>query len=90
MLGIIFTAALFLWKVIQLILLGPPAPEWAEGEHKLLDLTRREVWILAPMMLATVIFGIFPGLLLNLINPSTLDILASASNVAVALAPFLR
>ncbi|MCW5852745.1 MAG: NADH-quinone oxidoreductase subunit M [Anaerolineae bacterium] len=89
-LGIIFTAALFLWKVIQLILLGPPAPEWAEGEHKLLDLTRREVWILAPMMLATVIFGIFPGLLLNLINPSTLDILASASNVAVALAPFLR
>ncbi|MCW5852427.1 MAG: NADH-quinone oxidoreductase subunit M, partial [Anaerolineae bacterium] len=89
-LGIIFTAAFFLWKVIQLILLGPPNEEWAHGEHRISDLNRREVWILAPLALATLVFGLYPRFLLDLINAATLSILGQAGNVAVALAPFLR
>ena len=89
-LGIIFTAAFFLWKVIQLILLGPPNEEWAHGEHRISDLSRREVWVLAPLALATLIFGLYPRFLLDLINAATMSILGQAGNVAVALAPFLR
>ena len=84
-LGIIFTAAFFLWKVIQLILLGPPNPEWSEGEHKLQDLNRSETWILGPIAACTLVFGIIPGILLVAINASSLNILAQASNVQVAL-----
>ena len=84
-LGIVFTAAFFLWKVIQLILLGSPNPEWTEGEHKLQDLTRSETWILGPIAACTLLFGVVPGILLVAINASSLNILAQASNVQIAL-----
>ncbi len=89
-LGIIFTAAFFLWKVIQMILLGPPNPEWAHGEHRLVDLNRREVQILVPLALATLVFGLFPSLLLNMINATTVAILGGAANVTVALSQLVR
>jgi NADH-quinone oxidoreductase subunit M len=81
-LGIVFTAAFFLWKVIQLILLGPPNPEWAV-EHPLKDLTRKELWTLLPLAAATLIFGIYPRVLLDPINQATVAILSNASGGAV-------
>ena len=91
-LGIIFTAAFFLWKVIQMILLGPPNEAWTHEPHDLRqnDLKRPEIVILAPLALATLVFGVYPAPLLNVINQATINILGSAGNLGIALNQFIR
>ncbi len=63
-LGILFTAAFILWKVIQMLLLGPQNERWIGTP----DLTGREMAMLAPLVVLMVLFGVWPKPILDLIN----------------------
>ncbi|MBI5650811.1 MAG: NADH-quinone oxidoreductase subunit M [Chloroflexi bacterium] len=73
-LGIVFGAAMLLWKVIQNVLLGT----FDEGkwEHKhLFDLTMPEILTLTPLVILMVLIGVYPSVLLNTINTISTAIL---------------
>ncbi len=63
-LGIIFTAAMFLWKVIQNVLLGPLNEKWAG----LGDMQPFEIISLVPLVFLMVLIGVYPSVILNTIN----------------------
>lgn len=67
-LGIIFSAGYFLWT-IQRMFFGPYHLKFGTQEQVLSDLGRREKLMLLPLAILVFIFGIFPHLLLALINP---------------------
>lgn len=64
-LGIVITAAYAL-KLYQKVATGPPSPA-VEG---IPDLRGREITALAPIVLLTLALGVFPGPVLNVINPA--------------------
>ena len=63
-LGILFTAAFILWKVIQMLLLGPQNERWIETE----DLNTQELAMLAPLMVFMILFGLYPWPILEFIH----------------------
>lgn len=63
--GIVLTAALFL-RALQAAWLGEPAERW----RRLPDLGRRELAALLPLIVLTVALGLWPALLLELIESS--------------------
>jgi NADH-quinone oxidoreductase subunit M len=66
-LGVILAAIYLLWAY-QRVFTGLPTRE----ENRLLsDLTAREVALLAPLAALVVVLGLYPGLLLDRITPST-------------------
>jgi NADH-quinone oxidoreductase subunit M len=72
-LGIVITAAFFLWKVIQMILLGPENERWAG----ISDLTTAETLALAPLVFFMVLVGVYPGPVVDVINTATSTLLTS-------------
>lgn len=81
-LGIIFTAAMFLWKVIQNVLLGAfDEHKWKEKEEKegihLTDVFRFEVVTLAPLLFLMVLIGVYPSVILNTINTLSVALLSA-------------
>lgn len=54
-LGLIVTAGYFLY-MIQRVLLGPLNERWAG----ILDINKRELWTLIPLMIITIVIGIYP------------------------------
>lgn len=70
-LGVILTAAYFLWKVIQKVLLGTANENWA----KLPDLHGYEVLTLVPLAVLMIVIGIYPNWILDTINVATQAIL---------------
>jgi NADH-quinone oxidoreductase subunit M len=75
LLGIVFTAALFLWKVIQGMFLGTLNERW----RGLPDMHGWEVAALLPLVILFVLFGVYPAPLLNLINQGVEKVLALMS-----------
>jgi NADH-quinone oxidoreductase subunit M len=71
LLGVVFTAALFLW-MIQRMFLGELNPRWAA----LKDMDRGELFAIVPLAVLTLAVGIYPLPLLNLINGAMTNILA--------------
>lgn len=75
MLGLLFTGA-YILKGIKKVLHGPLNEHWAhdgpaavgQGEHKLTDITPREILIMAPLMLLILWIGIYPAWILDVIN----------------------
>ena len=65
LLGIVVTAALFL-LALQRAFLGEPSERWAT----LPDLGRRELAALAPLIVLTIALGVYPPLVLELIESS--------------------
>ncbi len=63
--AIVLAAVYALW-MYQRIMTGPDLP--AEADYR--DLDRREVGVVAPLLLALVLFGFYPQPLLEVINPS--------------------
>ncbi|GAA2571272.1 complex I subunit 4 family protein [Pseudonocardia hydrocarbonoxydans] len=63
-LGIVVTAALFL-LAYQRVFLGETRAPGSTG-----DLTAVEAWAIAPLMVATVVIGVFPRFLLDVIEPA--------------------
>ncbi len=74
--GIIFGAALLLWKVIQNVLLG--AFDESKWEHKhLTELSRAEVLTLTPLVILMVLIGVYPSAILNTINTISVALLSA-------------
>lgn len=72
--GIVLTAAYFLWKVIQKVLLGKAEEKWA----KLPDLKGYEVLTLVPLAVLMLLIGIYPTWLVTTINAAAEIILKAA------------
>lgn len=70
-LGIIVTAAFFLWKVIQMILLGSENERW----KGIADLNMAEVLALAPLVFFMVFIGVYPAPVVNVINATSRSML---------------
>lgn len=70
-LGVVFTAAYFLWKVIQKVLLGTANEKWA----KIPDLKGYEILTLVPLAVLMFAIGIYPNWMLDTINVATNEIL---------------
>ena len=70
--GIVLAAVYVLW-MYQRTMTGPGR----EGAAVVPDLDRREVGMVAPLLLALVLFGFYPMPLLDVINPFVHDSLAS-------------
>lgn len=71
MLGVVFTAAYFLWKVIQKVLLGTAGERW----QSLADLKSFEVLTLVPLAVLMIAIGIYPTWILDTINGATMTIM---------------
>jgi NADH-quinone oxidoreductase subunit M len=73
LLGIVFGAAMLLWKVIQNVLLGAFNEKWAG----LKDIQAYEVVTLAPLVFLMVLIGLAPSVVLNTINAISVAILSA-------------
>jgi len=71
-LGIVFGAAMLLWKVIQNVLLGAFNEKWAG----LKDVEAYEVITLAPLLFLMVLIGVAPAVVLDTINTISVAILS--------------
>jgi len=69
--GIVVTAAFILWKVIQMVFLGPLNDKWAAME----DMHAYELVSMAPLLIFMVLFGVYPAPFLNIINNSVVVLL---------------
>jgi NADH-quinone oxidoreductase subunit M len=67
-LGLVVTAAYYLWA-IQRMFFGPLNIKGGHTLEQLYDLKTREYFLLLPLALAALVFGIFPQIMLNMINP---------------------
>jgi NADH-quinone oxidoreductase subunit M len=70
-LGIVFGAAMLLWKVIQKVLLGAFNEKWSG----LKDMERYEVITLAPLLFLMVLVGVYPSSVLDTINTLSVAVL---------------
>jgi len=66
LLGILVTAGLFLWA-LQRVLLGPPRGTVADFA----DLRRYEVVAIAPLLLLSLVLGVLPRWLLDVVEPAS-------------------
>jgi NADH-quinone oxidoreductase subunit M len=78
--GIVITAAFILWKVIQLLLLGPQNERWAAVP----DLTASEMGMLVPLTAIMILFGVYPLPLLDLIDSATRSLLPALNTFTEA------
>ena len=65
-LAIVVVAGLYL-RSISLVFLGEPDDKWL----KMPDLDRREIIVLAPLVILTIMIGVAPAWLLEVINTTT-------------------
>jgi NADH-quinone oxidoreductase subunit M len=72
-LGVVFGAAMMLWKVIQSVLLGPFNEKWAG----LKDLSAFEVITLVALLFLMVLIGVYPSVILNTINTFSVNVLSA-------------
>ncbi|MDP4675568.1 MAG: NADH-quinone oxidoreductase subunit M [Candidatus Nanopelagicales bacterium] len=69
-LGIVFTAA-YVLRFYQRTATGPVPAAYAPGSaHPMTDVKAREVTALAPLVLLTIVLGVFPTPALDVINPA--------------------
>ncbi|MEW5827561.1 MAG: NADH-quinone oxidoreductase subunit M [Chloroflexota bacterium] len=67
MIGLLFTGA-YILKGIKNVLHGPLNEHWAHGEHKLTEISLREVLVMAPLMALILWIGVWPAWILDVIN----------------------
>lgn len=73
MLGLLFTGA-YILKGIRKVLHGPPNVNWSQGEHKLAEISTREVVVIAPLMALMLVIGVWPAWILDIINKAVLHL----------------
>jgi NADH-quinone oxidoreductase subunit M len=71
MLGLLFTGA-YILKGIKSVLHGPMNEHWAHGEHKLTEITTREILVMAPLMALILVIGVWPAWILDVINKAVM------------------
>ncbi|MCX7918930.1 MAG: NADH-quinone oxidoreductase subunit M [bacterium] len=74
--GIVLTAGYILY-MLQRILLGPFNEKW----NALTEINKRELSTLIPLIILTILIGVYPALLLNLINPTITTLIAKVGGV---------
>jgi hypothetical protein len=85
----ILGAAYLLW-MFQRVVTGEPSDFIRGLGHHLTDMTPIEIITLAPLATLVVVFGILPGLLLEVVQPSVDSVLkAVAAGAPVALGPIV-
>lgn len=67
MIGLLMTGA-YILKGIKKVLHGPLNDHWTHGEHKLTEISTREVVVMLPLMALILVLGIWPAWLLNVID----------------------
>lgn len=67
MLGLLMTGA-YILKAIKMVLHGPLNEHWAHGEHRLTEMNRRELLVMAPLMALILLIGLWPAWILDVIN----------------------
>jgi len=67
MLGLLFTGA-YVLKALKKVLHGPLNEHWASGEHRLTDISTREIIVMVPLMVLMLVIGIWPMPILEIIN----------------------
>jgi NADH-quinone oxidoreductase subunit M len=67
MLGLLMTGA-YILKGIKQVLHGPLNEKWAHGEHRLTEISTREIIVMAPLMALILVIGIWPAWILDVIN----------------------
>jgi NADH-quinone oxidoreductase subunit M len=67
MLGLLFTGA-YILKGIKKVLHGPVNEHWAHGEHRLTEISTREILVMVPLMGLILWIGVWPAWILNVIN----------------------
>jgi NADH-quinone oxidoreductase subunit M len=77
--GVIFSAAYALW-LYRRVVMGDLIKESLKS---ITDMTRREKWIFAPLVAMTLLLGVYPALVLDIIGPS---VAALVDNYDTALA----
>jgi NADH-quinone oxidoreductase subunit M len=75
-LGIVLTAGYILY-MLQRILLGPLNEKW----NGLTEINKRELVTLIPLIILTILIGIYPALLLNMINPTMTALVAAVGGI---------
>jgi len=66
--GLLITA-IFLLTLLQRVFTGPLRPKWAQWP----DLTACEKWVLAPMIALMFVVGIYPQIVLGVVNPAVVE-----------------
>ncbi len=77
--GVILSAAYALW-LYRRVVMGDLIKESLKS---ITDMTRRERWIFAPLVIMTILLGVYPSLITDVIGPSVGDLL-SGYETAVA------
>jgi len=67
MLGLLFTGA-YILKAIYKVLHGPANEHWTHGEHKVAEISVREIIVMAPLMVLILWIGVWPAWILDVIN----------------------
>jgi NADH-quinone oxidoreductase subunit M len=79
-LGIVFTAAYILWKIIQQIFLGDfDQDKWDQATHnaELIDMKTFEKVTMWPLVILMVLIGLYPSLVVRLLNGVSTAMLSS-------------
>jgi hypothetical protein len=85
----ILAAAYLLW-MFQRVVLNEPSPFLLGLKHHLTDMNAVEVLTLAPLGALVVAFGLFPGILLDLIaHPVAVTLEDAAQGTAIAVDPLV-
>jgi len=76
MIGLL-TTGIYILKAIQKLLHGPYNEEWAEYDrtHHRLEISRREMFAIAPLIVLIVITGLYPKWVLDVINDGVIKFL---------------
>lgn len=73
MLGLLFTGA-YILKGIKKVLHGPMNEHWSQGEHKLVEISTREILVISPLMVLMLVIGIWPAWILEIINKAVMHL----------------
>jgi NADH-quinone oxidoreductase subunit M len=85
----ILSAAYLLW-MFQRVVLGEPSAFLLGLKHRLVDMTPIEILTLAPLAALVVVFGLFPGILLDLFtSPVTAALKDVGGGTAITVDPLL-
>jgi hypothetical protein len=85
---VMILGAVYLLWMFQRVVLGEPSAFLLGLKHHLIDMTATELLTLAPLGALVVVFGLSPGVLLNLVSRSAKDALAAvAPGSAIAIDP---
>ncbi|MBI2781053.1 MAG: NADH-quinone oxidoreductase subunit M [Chloroflexi bacterium] len=85
---VMILGAVYLLWMFQRVVLGEPSAFLLGLKHHLSDMTATEILTLAPLGALVVVFGLFPGILLNLVSgPAKVALAAVGQGTAITVDP---